>query len=173
MTALEFSYQLQCQEARIKGFARYLTHNEECSNDLVQDTLLKALLYRDSFISGSNMKAWLSTIMRTVFLNGRKKNKHQATLPVDVSDLSGSDLPQVAGNEGPGLLVFNEINQEVNNLNNTIRIPFELSYQGYRYDEITESLHISVPAVKSRIYSARKQLQHRLVRLDLNQINPN
>ncbi len=162
MTALEFSYQLQCQEGPLNRFARYLTRNDEYSKDLVQDTMLKAFLYRQSFRNGSNMKAWLNTIMRNIFLNERKRLSNWPLTPIELADYKIASYQDLVLNDGPEQLAFEEINLKLTGLTETVRIPFELSQQGYHYDEIAETLQISVQAVKSRIFSARKQLQLRL-----------
>lgn len=164
MTQLEFSYQLNLQEAPLRGMAKYLTKNEEDSKDLLQDTMLKAYLYRESFISGSSMRAWLSTIMRNVYFNDRKRSQKFQKVPVDLSDLAGS-YSVVSTTEDPqSIMNSKDIINEVNKLTDTVRIPFELCNDGYQYDEIASELGISLPAVKSRIFYARKHLQKAVTR---------
>src|SRR3954470_12801802 len=58
------------QEARpLKGFAMKLTQNVDDAEDLVQDTMLKALANQDKFQEGTNLKGWLYTIMKNIFIN--------------------------------------------------------------------------------------------------------
>lgn len=165
MTQLEFTYQVNCAVPPLKTVAKYLTRNEEDSKDLLQDTLLKAYLYRDSFISGSSMKAWLSTIMRNVYLNDRKRSQKIQKVPLEVSEFASNRT--VSAHDEYAAIYYQDIAREVNKLNETVRIPFEMARKGYKNEEIADSLNLSLPAVKSRIFSARKQLQKNLADQEL------
>ncbi|MEN9729535.1 MAG: hypothetical protein RLZ91_652, partial [Bacteroidota bacterium] len=64
MTALEFSYQVGTFSKFLKPFALRLTRDGDDANDLVQDTLVKAFTNREKYSDGTNLKAWLFTIMK-------------------------------------------------------------------------------------------------------------
>lgn len=68
MTALEFSYQVGNFSKFLKPFALRLTRDSDDANDLVQDTLVKAYTNRDKYSDGTNLKAWLFTIMKNTFI---------------------------------------------------------------------------------------------------------
>ena len=75
MSTIEFNHMLVTNSQTMRGFAMNFTRNGEDADDLVQDTLLKALKYKDHFADGTNFKGWLYTIMRNIFLNNCKKHQ--------------------------------------------------------------------------------------------------
>ena len=64
----------------LRAFARSLTGNQEAADDLAQETLVKAWQSRSSFIPGTNLKAWLFTILRNQFYSDRRRAWRQAPL---------------------------------------------------------------------------------------------
>jgi len=73
MTTLEFSYLLDKMSRSLKPFAMRLTKNVEDANDLMQETILKAFNNRDKFSDGTNLKAWLYTIMKNTFITNYQR----------------------------------------------------------------------------------------------------
>ena len=69
MTAVEFTNQVQKISVSLRPAAMNLTRDADDAKDLVQETLLKALTNKDKFKTGTNLKAWLYTIMRNTFIN--------------------------------------------------------------------------------------------------------
>ena len=69
MTGIDFKKTVQRETQSLRHYAYQLTKNVEDTNDLVQDTMLKAITYRDKFIDGTNLKGWLYTIMKNTFIN--------------------------------------------------------------------------------------------------------
>ena len=65
MTAIEFTHQIAGLRGTLQTFTRRFTHDKDESLDLVQDTILKALTYRDKFRQDTNLKGWLFTILRS------------------------------------------------------------------------------------------------------------
>ena len=76
------------------GTALRLTRNEADAQDLVQDTYVKAFRARRQFKAGTNLKAWLFTILHNTFRNNRR---HDGRSPVDVD----SEAVERAAGEGP------------------------------------------------------------------------
>lgn len=140
----------------LRSFARNLTGNRAAGDDLFQETMVKALLYKDSFASHSNLKAWLYTIMRNVFINDYRKSKRWQK-----QSLSDIIIPGMVQELNSGL-EYSEIQQEIARLDSSIREPFELYYAGYKYKEISDELALPIGTVKSRIYLARQELMKRL-----------
>src|SRR5580658_8023623 len=62
----------------LRAFARSLTGNQEAADDLAQETLVKAWQSRSSFVPGTNLKAWLFTILRNQFYSDRRRAWRQA-----------------------------------------------------------------------------------------------
>ena len=75
MTNIEFTHQISTLRPTLRTFTHRFTHNREESQDLVQDTILKALTYRDKFKDDTNLKGWLFTIMRNTFINNYRRNQ--------------------------------------------------------------------------------------------------
>ena len=69
MSTVEFDQQIASLHDTLEMFTRRFTKNQEESEDLIQDTVLKALTYRDKFRQNTNLKGWLYTIMRNTFIN--------------------------------------------------------------------------------------------------------
>ena len=64
----------------LQPFALSLTNNFDDANDLCQETMLRALLYQDKFEQGTNLKAWLYTIMRNTFINQYRRNRRMVKI---------------------------------------------------------------------------------------------
>ncbi len=79
MTAIEFNYNLTGLQKYLEIFARQLTGNEDDAKDLMQETFLKALIYREKYVNNNNFKAWVSTIMKNIFINNYRRNKRAKT----------------------------------------------------------------------------------------------
>ena len=78
MASLEFNELLLDNADFLKPFAVNLTKDAEVAKDLYQETLYKALANQEKYNVGTNIKAWLFTIMRNIFINDyRRKAKHQ------------------------------------------------------------------------------------------------
>lgn len=75
MTNIEFASRISALNDTLRGFTYRFTRNAEESQDLVQDTVLRALIYQDKFRDNTNLKGWLFTIMRNTFINHYRKAK--------------------------------------------------------------------------------------------------
>ncbi len=163
MSHIEFTQHFHQFQTLLYAFAFRLTKDEDDAQDLVQETAYKAFKYKDMYQPRTNLRAWLMTIMRNTFINNYRQRKRRQTL----SDFTGSDFlidsgAQTVRNEGESDITTEEIQVVINNLEDWLKIPFLMFLQGYKYDEIAESLQIPVGTVKSRIFFARKKLQEAL-----------
>ena len=66
-------------QRNLMSFALKLTSNPEEAQDLVQDTTLKALKNEEKFVEDTNLKGWMMTIMRNIFINNYRKNVRENT----------------------------------------------------------------------------------------------
>ena len=89
MSTLEFNYLIGNHSGSLKSFAYNFTKNVEDAEDLLQDTLVKAIRYKDNFQDGTNFKGWLFTIMRNIFINNYKRKKLQKTRKKNAVEMSG------------------------------------------------------------------------------------
>lgn len=166
MTALEFNYQVTNFSSKLKSFAISLTKDREDAQDLFQETIMKALKYRDKFVDPTNLKAWLYTIMRNTFINEYRRNKISKTM-IDSSPnsylMNSVAQPTIAAEMS---LNLQEINGAIISLEDEYRIPFQLFVDGFKYKEISEELNLPIGTVKSRIFIARQKLMGQLKEFD-------
>ena len=164
MSANEFNDLLLRNAAPLKPFAVSLTHDQEIAKDLFQETLYKALANRDKYSTGTNIKAWLFTIMRNIFINDYRRKAKQKI----IFDNSGTDglgnLNVMVRNAGESSLQLQEISKAIYQIPQILKVPFLLYFEGYRYHEISESLNEPLGTIKSRIHFARKLLKEKISR---------
>ncbi len=80
MSTLDFNKMLVNNAEFLKPFAVTLTRDNEAAKDLYQETLFRALANKDKYNVGTNIKAWLYTIMRNIFINNYRRKAKQATI---------------------------------------------------------------------------------------------
>ena len=147
----------------LKGFALKLTQNTEDANDLIQETMLKALNNEDKFEKGTNLSGWLYTIMRNIFINNyRRMVKSQTFLDSTENQFYLNNINNATRNRGEANLVMKEINNAINDLSDNLKVPFMMSFRGYKYEEIASQLSIPLGTVKIRIHTARQKLKEKL-----------
>ncbi len=163
MTLLEFQTQLVSLESSLERFAYSLTLNREDARDLLQETFLKALMYREKFIHNDNFKAWIYTIMKNTFINNYRRNVRQNTHRDQTKEGYYLSHPQASGYDDPSSsLSAKELEESINNLEDDLRIPLQLHHAGFKYKEIAEMLNLNIGTVKSRIFFSRKKLMEQL-----------
>src|SRR3954467_14399850 len=87
MKTADLTHEIVSLRSTLKVFTHRFTRDKEESQDLVQDTLLKALMYKDKFKEETNLKGWLFTIMRNTFINNYRKNQRAKTSHDDTKEL--------------------------------------------------------------------------------------
>lgn len=143
-----------------------LTNEPAAADDLVQDTMLRALRAWKSFQPGSNARAWLVTILRNQFISGWRSRKRAPT----AVDMDAIPEPPDSRDPDPEGRFFSEIVDEevmhaINDLPDEFREVVVLSdLEELPYAEIATALDIPVGTVKSRLFRARRILQGRLRR---------
>lgn len=80
MSTVEFNKMLLSNAEFLKPFAVTLTHDTEAAKDLIQETMYRALANQDKYHVGTNIKAWLYTIMRNIFINNYRRKAKQSTI---------------------------------------------------------------------------------------------
>lgn len=165
MSAAEFNDLLLNNSGSLRPFAVSLTHDQEAAKDLYQETVYRALANRDKYSAGTNIKAWLLTIMRNIFINEyRRKVKQRTIFDNSGNEFAGNSTNAIVKNGGESALQLKEINQVIYQLPHIFKTPFLLYFEGYRYHEIAYSLNEPLGTVKSRIHFARKLLKDQLTR---------
>lgn len=167
MTALEFSYSLNNMSDSLRPFAIRLTRDNEAAKDLLQETILKAYTNREKFTVGTNLKAWLYTIMKNTFITNYQRMSKKNTF-IDTTEnmhyINSSD--NITENLAHGNFTMKDINSAIETLNDTYKVPFIKHFSGFKYHEIAEELNIPIGTVKNRIHIARKKLKKQLYLYD-------
>ena len=159
MTAIEFNYQLTSLSDNLEKFALSLTSNLDDAKDLLQETFLKAISYRDKFSDNTNLKAWTYTIMKNTFINNYRKAVKANTTFDNTKDLYYLNMHNNSGLDNPDISYSTkEIEKKIELLDSEYKIPFRMHVQGFKYKEISEELNLKIGTVKSRIFFARKKL---------------
>lgn len=164
MTASEFNNKLSTLTSMLHSFAYNLTKNTEDAKDLYQETTYRALFNRDKFQPDTNFKAWMFTIMKNIFINNyRKKVKANTVLDNTENQFYLNSFSHSAANAAEGSILLKEINSIVASLDDSIRVPFLMHFEGFKYQEIADELDLPLGTVKSRIFFARKELKEKIL----------
>ena len=165
MASLEFNNLLISNADFLKPFANNLTKDSETAKDLFQETLYKALANQEKYNVGTNIKAWLFTIMRNIFINDyRRKIKQQTIFDNTPNDFLLNYNQAAVFNQAETDLRIKEIYQAIYMLPEIFKTPFLLYFDGYKYHEIAEALNEPLGTIKSRIHFARKLLKEQIKR---------
>ena len=109
----------------LKPFAINLTKDTEAANDLYQETLYKALANQEKYNAGTNIKAWLFTIMRNIFINDYRRKVKQKTIFDNTPNDYLINLPQLAvKNAAESDLRVKEIKKAIQQLPEIFKTPF-------------------------------------------------
>ncbi len=151
-------------------FAYHLTYNEEDAKDLVQETFLKAYRAIQSYVEGTNAKAWLFKILKNAYINQyRKKSRRPAK--VDFEEFIGyqdKDDSSITEYQDLRLEIFeNLLGDEVTVAINSLPIDFRTvillcDVEGFTYEEIAKIIDIPIGTVRSRLHRARNMLKEKL-----------
>jgi RNA polymerase sigma-70 factor, ECF subfamily len=151
-----------------------LTRNQQEAEDLVQETMLKAFRFANTYQRGTNLRAWLFRILNTSAINRyRKQATHPSTTPLPegeefylynrIRDINGQELSTGAEEEVLSHYLDEDVYKALNDLPLNFRMPVILAdIEGLSYKEIAQALNIPIGTVMSRISRARRHLQRSL-----------
>ncbi len=133
MSSVDFTQALLKDAEFLKPFAITLTRDNETAKDLLQETLFRALANQDKYNVGTNIKAWLFTIMRNVFINNyRRKARQQTIFDSTPNDFLLDYNQTTASNTAESSITTKEINRAIYNLPEIFRSPFLLYFDGFK-----------------------------------------
>lgn len=151
----DFEIAIVGEATLLRSTAYGITKNADSAKDLVQETILKALVYRSTFKEGTNLRGWLVTIMRNTFFNQIRKRATKNEIAVD--DLSLYD-PGLGPTQEHSILLA-QIWAELEKLADDQKLSlFLVAIEGYSYAEAAEVLGTNEGTVKSRVSRAREHL---------------
>jgi RNA polymerase sigma-70 factor (ECF subfamily) len=142
-----------------------LTRNNDQARDLVQDTLLRALRNHSKFSEGSQLEAWLYTILRNSFINFYRKQQHRKKTDRQLEKQGWHVQGNHQQNEGVSRLLMKSIHQKLEDLPAPYRKALKLRMAGYQYAEISEITGEPLGTTKSRIHFAKLRLKKMLVEM--------
>ena len=142
----------------LRAFALSLSGDPTRADDLVQETLYKAWSNLKSFQEGTNLKAWLFTILRNLFFSEHRKRRHE------VEDRDGLLSAQLSVEpEQPGHMDMLDFRAALRELPHDQREALILvGAEGFSYEEAANIAGCAVGTVKSRVNRARVRLANRL-----------
>lgn len=165
MSGKEFNGLLLNNADYLRPFALTLTRDDDSAKDLLQETLLRALMNKEKYNVGTNIKAWLYTIMRNIFINNYRKTKRHIIVNNDRSnDLLLNNQQAIVQGSAEDRISLKDIERNIHQLPNIYKDPFLLYYEGYRYNEIAGIYKEPLGTIKSRIHFARKLLKQQTER---------
>lgn len=151
------------------GVALRMTKNPAAAEDLVQDTVVKAVRARHQYTPGTNLKAWLLRILTNTFINRHRRGGLERDVlegpdagPLADRWIGASTMRAMRDPERDALapLVEKEVRAALEALPEHFRLPIVLSdVEGLSYKEIAEVMGCPVGTVMSRLHRARKLLQ--------------
>lgn len=160
MKTPDFNSMLTDHRNSLKMYALHFTHDTDDANDLVQDTMLKAITYYTKFKEGTNIKGWLYVIMKNTFINNYRKFVRMSSFVVKADEISSANLMYSSTrNEAEPKFVMDDLQKALKKLPDTYLVPFTMYFEGYRYYEIAEHLAIPIGTVKTRIHVARQLIK--------------
>ena len=163
MSTIDFNNLVSRYSYALKPFALSLTRDMEEAKDLLQETIYRAISSQDKYAEGTNLKAWLYTIMKNIFINNYRRSMKRNTI-IDTTDnmFYINNSSTVSHNQGESHIALNDIQREIGRLTEDYRTPFLMHYQGFKYHEIADHLTLPIGTVKSRIHFARRELKKKL-----------
>lgn len=163
MSTIEFNNRFEILTDSLNAFAFSLTKNLEDAKDLYQETAFRAINNLDKFRPDTNFKAWTFTIMKNIFINNyRKKVKANTILDYTENTFFIDSGPNTVTNDANRNMLMRELKKMINELEDSIKIPFVMHHEGYKYNEIAEAFNLPLGTVKSRIFFARKELKDKI-----------
>lgn len=136
-------------------YACSLTRNGDDAADLVQDTMERALMKAHLF-DGANLRAWLTTICKRIFLNNVRRDKSKG-VAVSYDNAPLSSLCEQARQDDQ--MHFSYVTAALSHLSENDRQVISLcAFNGLKYDEIAERTNVPIGTVRSRLSRARSRL---------------
>jgi RNA polymerase sigma-70 factor (ECF subfamily) len=156
----DFRTELVSYLPHLRAVARALTGHRDRADDLVNDTVLKALSAEAQFQPGTYLKAWLMTILRNHYINGLRRTR------IEVETIG--EIPEAALPSAPNQEHVVEVNEVANALQRMSvehrEILVLVSAAGLSYEEASEVCGCAVGTIKSRLNRARNELKRVLAK---------
>ncbi len=144
---------------QLRRYALALSHNPVAADDLIQESVARALMKSDLFNAGTNLRAWLFTIMHNIHISNTRRQKHIG-MPID-PDIAAATLSTQPSQEAP--LVMKALNKAMQVIPDTQRVAVIMAgVEGMSYEEISQHLDVPIGTIKSRVSRGRDALRKAL-----------
>lgn len=156
-----FREQLEACLPQLFPRALHLARHPDSARDLVQDTMLRALRFEDTFMPGSNMRAWLSQVLYSVFVSQCRRRRRERVV---TDDICSDPSVWVHRDAGPQLTGFTRGMQRcLQELPESFaQVLLLVDVEELPYKEAAEYIGVPVGTVMSRLHRARRMLRDRL-----------
>ena len=172
VAATDFEREALTHLGALLGVATRLTKNTADAQDLVQDTLLKAVRAQEQFESGTNTRAWLIRILMNTFINRYRRGGLERSVlegpdadPLADGWISASTMEAMRDPEAQALrpMLESEISRALDELPEEFRLAVVLSdVEELSYKEIADVMGCPIGTVMSRLHRGRRMLKARL-----------
>ncbi len=142
-----------------RPFALTLTRDEDRARDLLQEAIYLVLKNHERFVAGTNVQAWIKTIIRNLFITGYRKSKRRQEIVQEDVPTSNWANRTIADNPALAALSAEDILAKVEALPQIYRRSFRLYYNGLKYQEIADITEVPIGTAKSRVWTARRLLR--------------
>ena len=151
----DFECLVEREIPRLRRYARALTRNTERADDLVQETLLRAIAKGHLWQPGTDLRAWLFTIMHNQHVNHVRRSMREGVIvPIDDAASIWTAEPNADAS-----LQLRDLGRAIAALPEEQRLCLVLGdVQGFSYEEIAEVMQVPLGTVKSRHFRGRAQL---------------
>ncbi len=162
MTMSDFNDLLEAQIPRLRRYARALLRDATRADDLVQDTIMRALAKQHLWEPGTNLRAWLFTLMHNQHVNNLRQGPREENA-VDFEEISST---LIATTDPTASCQLRELDHGLARLPEEQRgVILLVGLEGVRYDEAAAILNVPIGTVRSRLFRGRESLR-RLMDMD-------
>ncbi len=169
-TRQEFAEACLPHQNELYGVGLRMTRSNADALDLVQETLMRAMLAWERFEPGSNVRAWLLRILTNAFINGyRKRRRHQKFATECPGDARAAFFGTTEDTTGDleEAIVADELGDEVSGALERLSPDYRdvverADLRGEKYKDIADALHVPIGTVMSRLFRARRVLEGEL-----------
>jgi RNA polymerase sigma-70 factor (ECF subfamily) len=144
----------------LRRYARFLARDPDAADDIVQEALTRAVGAADSFRLGTNIRAWLFTILKNVVRNSVRRGRHNPIQSVETLDTIVKCDP---ADQPDAHLDLTTLAEAIDILPPSFRQVLLLcGVEGFLYEEAATVLHVPVGTIRSRLFRARNLLSKQI-----------
>lgn len=147
-----------------RPYALTLTRDEDKAADLLQEAIYLVIKNHERFTNGTNLQAWVKTIIRNVFITGYRKTKRRREITEEQPPASNWANQTTELNPAESDLGAEEIMARIEELPQIYRRSFLLHFNGMKYKDIAKITDVPIGTAKSRVWTARNLLRERVKR---------